>query len=82
MRYNLYTKFIPYFIEFTKRKNLNNLTKNEIFLFNYQLKILLDEESIANENELKKIMNFLKGKKVDENEVIKAVKSSKTNSNI
>lgn len=82
MRYNLYTKFIPYFIEFTQEKNLNNLTKNEKFLFNYQLEILLDEESIANENELKKVMNFLKGKKVHENEVIKAVKSSKTNNNL
>ena len=82
MKYNLYVKFIPYFLEFTKGKNLKNLTDNEKFLFNYQLEILLDKESLANDNQLEKVMDFLDGKKISENKIIKAVESSKINNKL
>ena len=79
---NLYLKFIEEFISFAENKNFDKLTKREKFLFNYQLEILLDKESMANKDELDNIMNFLNGVKVDENEIVKAVKLSKSNNNL
>ena len=82
MRYNLYTQFIPYFLEFIEEKNLDNLTKNEKFLFKYLLELLLDKRTINNQDQLDKVMDFLNGEKVIEKEVIEAVKSSKTHNKL
>ena len=82
MRYNLYLEFIPYFLKFTEGKNFDNLTKNEKFLFNYQLEILLHKEYINNKDQLEKVMDFLNGEKFTENEIKEAIKSSKTHNNL
>ena len=81
-RFNLYTQLISRIIEFSKDKNFDNLTKNEKFLFNYQLEILLDKESILNKEELDKVLFFLDGEKANEAEIMKAVQSSKINNNL
>lgn len=76
IKYNIYTEIINYYIKFMKEKNLDELGE-DIFKYKYLMEILLDSKSVKNKNQLKKVIIFLEGIKVNEEELKNAINNFK-----